>query len=194
MFLRQQPLVLGFRQIEFAPQVPRDAGDELVLAHDGLDVLEHRLALVRVDAERGDHVEQGVRVDVLLMRVPAEHQLQLRRRDEFAHHMLDVVAHNALRGGEVADAHADDPALLLAHQHRVPPLLDVLAHRDVLRLPMVRLHFPIQFVGPLVLQRQQVERHRFPAVDHLLAGKSGLGLLLVQHEGFRTDLENFLHG
>jgi hypothetical protein len=76
-------------------------------------ILEHRLALVRVDAEGGDHVEQRVGVDVLLMRVAAEHELELGRGDQLADDVLDVVADDALGGGEVADAHADDPALVV---------------------------------------------------------------------------------
>jgi hypothetical protein len=59
----------------------------------------------------------------------------------------------------------------------VAPLLDVLAHRDVLRLPMVGLHRPVKIVRPLVLQREQVEGHRGPAVDDLLRGESGLGFV-----------------
>ena len=37
------------------------------------------------------------------------------------------------------------------------PLLDVALHRDVLGLPVVRLHRPVELVGPAVLQRQQIE-------------------------------------
>jgi len=53
---------------------------------------------VRVDAERGDHVEQRVGVDVFLVRVAAEDELQLGRGDEFADNVLDIVADNALGG------------------------------------------------------------------------------------------------
>ena len=134
-----------------------DAGDELVLADDRRDVLEHRLALVRVDAERGDHVEQRVGVDVLLVGVAAEDELQLGGGDQLADDVLDVVADDAFGRGEIADAHADDPALDVGHGLLVAPLLDILAHRDVLRLPMVGLHRPVQIVGPLVFQREQVE-------------------------------------
>ena len=55
------------------------------LRQDRRDVLEHRLALVRVDAEDGDHVQQRVGVDVLLVRVAAEHELELGRGDQLAH-------------------------------------------------------------------------------------------------------------
>ena len=128
------------------------------LRDDRRDVLEHRLALVRVDAERGDHVEQRVGVDVLLVGVAAEDELQLGGGDELADDVLDVVADDALGGGKVADAHADDPALdRRTDGLRVAPLLDVLAHRDVLRLPVVGLHRPVEIVGPLVFQREEVE-------------------------------------
>ena len=192
--LREELLVLGLRQVEVAAEGMGGLGDELVLADDRRDVLEHRLALVRVDAERGDHVEERVGVDVLLMRVAAEDELQLRRGDKLAHDVLDVVAHDAFGGGEVADAHADDPALDIADMRGVAPLLDVLAHRDVLRLPVVRLHFPIQLVGPLVFQREQIEGHGLATVDDLLRGKRGLSLLLVEVERLGADLEGFLHG
>ena len=64
---------------------------------DGTSV-EHRLALVRVDPERRDHVQQRVGVDVLLVRVAAEHELELGRGDELAHDVDDVVADDPLGG------------------------------------------------------------------------------------------------
>ena len=149
---------------------------------------------MRVDAQRGDHVEQRVGVDVFLVRVAAEHELQLRGGDQFADDVLDVVADDALGGGEIADAHADDPALDIADGLVVAPLLDVLAHRDVLRLPVVGLHRAVEIVGPLVLQREQVEGHRRAAVDDPLGGKRGFGLGLIEDEGLGTNLESFLHG
>jgi hypothetical protein len=109
--LGQQPLVEGIGKIELAPQVARNPGDELILAHDGRHVLEHRLALVRVDAQGGDHVEKRIGVDILLMGVAAEHELQLRSGHEFADDVLDVVAHDALGRRKVPDAHPDDPPI-----------------------------------------------------------------------------------
>jgi hypothetical protein len=58
----------------------------------------------------------------------------------------------------------------------VAPLLDVLAHRDVLRLPMVGLHRAVEVVGPLVLQRQEIEGHRLAAVDDRLAANAASAL------------------
>ena len=190
----EQALVLRPRQVEVAAQGAGGAGDELVLAEDRRDVLEHRLALVRIDLQRGDHVEEGIRVDVLLVGVAPEHQLELRGRHQFPHHVLDVVPDDALGRREVADAHPDDPALDLRHRLLVAPLLDVLPHRDILRFPVVGLHRPVKVVGPLVLERQEVEGHRLPAVDHLFRGERGLRLVLVEEEGLGADLEGLLHG
>ena len=89
--------------------------------------VEHRLALVRVDPERRDHVQQRVGVDVLLVRVAAEHELELGRGHQLADDVDDVVADDPLGGREVADAHAHDPAVDLGERARVAPLLDVLA-------------------------------------------------------------------
>ena len=98
MFCASSCFASGSVHVEVAAQRVRDLGDELVLGHDRRDVLEHRLALVRVDAERGDHVEQRVGVDVLLVRVAAEHELELGRGDELAHDVDDVVADDPLGG------------------------------------------------------------------------------------------------
>ena len=174
--------MLGRVHVEIAAQVGRDAAHELVLARDRRDVREHRLALVRVDPERGDHVQQRVRVDVLLVRVAAEHELQLGRRHELADDVDDVVADDALGGREVADAHPDDPALDVGELLLRAPLLGVALHRDVLGLPVVGLHRPVELVRPAVAQRQQVERVGHASADHALAGERRLGLGRVEHE------------
>ncbi len=149
-------LVLGIGEIDVAAQRVRGAGDELVLALDRGDLLEHGLALVRIDPEAADHVKEAVGVDVLLVGVAAEDQLQLRRGHQLAHDVDDVVPDDSLGGGEITDAHADDPAFRLA-QLRPLPLLDVLLHRDLLGLPMVRLHLAIQLIGPLVFQGSRLK-------------------------------------
>ena len=180
---REQPQRLRVGHVEVASQRVRDLGHERVLGQDRRDVLEHRLALVRVDAEAGDHVQQRVGVDVLLVRVAAEHELELGRGDELAHDADHVVADDALGGGEVADAHADDPAVDLGQGARIAPLLDVLAHLDVLGLPVVGLHRAVELVGPAVAQREQVERGRLASADDALGRQRRLGLGLVEHEG-----------
>ena len=184
--LGQQLLVLHLRQIEIAAQVAGVAGDELILPHDRRNLLEHRLALMRIDPQAGDHVEQAVRVDVLLVRVAAEHHLQLRRRDELADHVLDVVAHDPLRGGKVADAHHDDPAFVRGDLGRAP-LFHILLHLDVLRLPVVGHHGAVFLQRPWILQWQQVKTARRRAIDHPLPreGRSGDGL--VQDKGVTVD-------
>src|SRR3954463_5974714 len=78
----EETLGLRLAHVEVAPQTARDLRDEAVLGDDRRDAVEHRLALVRVDAQRGDHVEQRVGVDVLLVRVAAEDELELGRGDE----------------------------------------------------------------------------------------------------------------
>ena len=76
----------------------------------------------------------------------------------------------------------------------VAPLLDVLLHRDVLRLPVVGLHRPVEVVGPLVLQREEVEAHGLAAIDDSLGGEGGFGLRLIEDERLGTDLKRFVHG
>ena len=191
---RQELLVLGLGEIDVAAEGLGDAGDELVLANDCRDILEHRLALVRVDAKGGDHVEQGVGVDVLLVRMAAQDELELGGGDEFADDVLDVVADDALGGRKVADAHADDPTLDIGNGLLIAPLLDVLAHRDVLGLPVVGLHLAVKIVGPLVFKGEQVEAHGLATIDDFFGGKRGLGFVLIEDEGLGTDLEDLLHG
>src|SRR5258708_33958217 len=91
-----------------------------------------------------------------LERVTAEYELELGSGDEFADDVLDVVADNAFSGGEITDAHADDPALDVGDEFHVAPLLDILAHGDVFRLPMVGLHGAIEVVGPRVFEWGQI--------------------------------------
>ncbi len=123
-------------------------------------------------------------MDVFLVGVAAEHELQLGGGDELADDVQDVVADDAFGGGEVADAHADDPALDVATISSSRHCSMSLLHRDVLRLPVVGLHRLVEVVGPLVFQREDVEEHGFPAVDHALAGIGEFGFLAVEDEGF----------
>ena len=67
-------LVLGGGQIHVATQSRGSCDHEVGLALDGRDIFEHRLTLVRVDAERADHIDQGVGVDVFLVRMAAEQE------------------------------------------------------------------------------------------------------------------------
>ncbi len=190
---REQLLVLRLRQIEVAAEIAGVADYKFVLPGDRRDILEHGLALVRVDAERRNHVQQRVGVDVLLMRMPAEHELQLGSGHHLAHDVLDVVAHNALGRRKVANAHPDDPAFDVGDHLLVAPLLDILAHRDVLGLPVIRLHLAIKVVGPLILKREEIEGHGLASVDDLLGGKGFFRLCLVEDECLGADLKRFLH-
>ncbi len=121
-------------------------------------------------------------MDVLLVGMAAEDKLELRGGHELPDHVLDVVPDDALRRREVADPHPDDPALDVGDGLCVAPLLDVLAHRDVLGLPMVGLHRPVKVVGPLVFEREKVEGHRLAPVDHPLGRKRSFRLGLVEDE------------
>ena len=141
--LSQKPLVFDFGQIDVSSQISRDARHKLVLFDDRLHVLKHRLALVRVDSQGADHVEERIRMNILLMRMPAKDEFQFRRCDQFAHHMLDIVPNNPLSSREVADAHPDNPPFHIRNHLTVLPLLNVLAHSNILRLPMIRLHFAV---------------------------------------------------
>ena len=116
------------------------------------------------------------------MGVAAEHQLELRGGDELADDVEDVVADDAFGGGEIADAHLDDPALDVGNLIGAP-LLDVLLHGDVLGLPVVVLHRLIEIVGPLVFERQDVEEHRVAAVDDFFGGECLLGFVTIKGEG-----------
>ena len=106
---------------------------------------------------------------------------------------MDVVADDPLGGREVADAHPDDPAVDLRQRRVAAPLLDVRCHRDVLGLPVVGLHRPVQLVRPAVPQRQQVERHRLAAADDALGRERGLRLGLVEDERPGADRVGLLH-
>jgi hypothetical protein len=70
-------------------------------------------------------------VDVLLVRVPAEHELELGRGHELADDSDDVVADDPLGRGEVADAHAHDPAIDVAERALVAPSTPFLLARTL---------------------------------------------------------------
>ena len=94
--LSQKPLVFDFGQIDVSTEIPRDARDEFVLFDDRLHVFKHRFALVRVDSQGADHVKERIRMNILLMCMPAKDEFQLRCRDQFAHHVLNIVPNNPL--------------------------------------------------------------------------------------------------
>jgi hypothetical protein len=119
-------------------------------------------------------------MDVLLMRVAPKDQLQLRRRHRLTNHMQNIVPDDPLRRRKVSDPHLDDPTLHLRNvPARIAPMLAILLHLNVFRLPVVRLHVLIQVVRPLVLQRQNIKKHRLPTVDHFFCRKGRLRLVAV---------------
>jgi hypothetical protein len=46
----------------------------------------------------------------------------------------------------------------------------------------------------LVFQREEVEAHGLSTIDNSLGPKSGLGLGLIEDEGFAADVKSFVHG
>ena len=116
----------------------------------------------------------------------AEDELELGGGDELADDVEDVVTNDAFGGGEVTDAHLDDPALDVGDVATLP-LLDVGLHLDVFRLPVVVLHRFVEVVGPLVFEGQDVEEHGVAAVDDGFGGDGGLCFVLVEGEGAVSD-------
>ena len=80
-------LVGGDGEVGIAAQRAAVRDDEMVFLGDGGDVFEHRLALMRVEAEGGNHVDERVGMDVFLMSMAAEHELELRGGDDAADHV-----------------------------------------------------------------------------------------------------------
>jgi hypothetical protein len=58
---------------------------------------------------------------------------------------------------------------------------------------MVRLHRPIDIVGPGVFEREKIERFSFPAVDYLFGCECFFSFVLVEYEGAISDFECFVH-
>ena len=189
----EEPFIFRDGEVEVAAEGAAGAGDELVFAEDGGDLFEHGLALVRVDPETGDHVEEAVGVDIFLVGVAAEDEFEFGCGDEFADDVLDIVADDAFSGGEVADAHADDPAFEVG-DFFAAPLLDVGLHLDVFRFPVIGLHGPVEFVGPVVFEREEIEGHAFAAIDDAFGAEGFFGFGFVEEEGFGADGEGSFHG
>ena len=187
---RERGLVGGIGEIGVAAEGAAVGDDEIGFFLDGGDVLEHGLALVRVDAERADHVNERIGVDVFLLGVAAEGELELRRGDGLADDMEDVVADDAFGGGEVADAHLDDPAVHIGDgAGGVAPVLAILLHLDVLGLPVVGFHLFVDVVGPSVFQGEDVEKHGLAAIDDAFGGVGSLGLVAVEDEGAVSECD-----
>ena len=184
--------VLDPGHVEVPPQILGDARHELVLSDNTLNIDEHRLALMRIDSKRADHIEQRVGMDVLLVRVAAKNELQLGSRHHLPNDVKDIVTNDALGRGEIADSHPDNPPVGITELIGAPPLFDILVHRNIFRLPVVRLHIAIQIVGPLVFERQKVEGHRVDAIDHLLRSEDLLRLLLIKYEALPPHLDDLL--
>ena len=184
--LGERLLVGGDGEVDVAAEGLAVGYDEVIFRGDGRDILEHGLAFVRVDAEGGDHVDEAVCVDVFLVGMAAENELQLGCSDDLANDMEDVVTDDALGGGEVADAHFDNPALHIGYFVGAP-LLDVFLHRDVLRFPMIILHRLVEVIGPGVFERQDIEEHRVLAVYDFFRVVSEFGLGFIEDEGSGSE-------
>ena len=70
-------LVLEDGEIDVAAEGAAIGYNKVVLSLDGGNVFEHGLAFVRVDAEGGNHVDEGVGVDVFLVGMTAKNELEL---------------------------------------------------------------------------------------------------------------------
>ncbi len=180
-------LVFEFGEIEVATEATGVVHDEVVLGLDGGDVLEHGLALVRVQAKGGDHVDEAVGVDVFFVGVAAEDEFELGSGHRFADDVDDIVTDDALGGGEVSDAHLDDPTFNIGDLTPLP-LLDIGLHLDVLGLPVIGLHGLIKIIGPLVFEGEDVEEHGLAAIDHFFGVQGGFGFILIEDEGALSEL------
>jgi hypothetical protein len=93
--LRQRELVLVIGQVHVAAERTAVAHHKIGFVFDRLHILEHGLALVRIDAERADHINQRVGVDVFLLRVATQNQLEFGSCDRLANDMKNVVTNDA---------------------------------------------------------------------------------------------------
>lgn len=120
-------------------------------------------------------------MDVFLVGVTTKNQLELGSGDDLADDVEHVVTDDAFGGGEITDAHLDDPTLDVGDLVGAP-LLDVLLHGDVLGLPMVVFHRLVELVGPRVFEWQDVEEHRIAAIDDAFGCEGGFGFIFVESE------------
>ena len=118
-------------------------------------------------------------MNVFFVSVAAEDELELGGGHEFADDVKDVVTNDAFRGGEVTNAHFDDPALDVGDFTPLP-LLDIGLHLDVLGLPVVALHVLVEVVSPLVFQGEDIEEHGVATVDDRLGGDGGVGFVFIE--------------
>ena len=145
-----------------------------------------------VNTERANHVDKGVRVDVLLVGMASEHKLEFRRCHKLASDVLYVVTDYALGSREIAYRHFNDPALCIG-KIGTTPKFHVFLHGNVLWFPVVVLHRFVKIVCPLVFERQDVKKHGVLAVNDLFRIKSFLSFGLVKNEGFITNCVVFFH-
>lgn len=128
-------------------------------------------------------------MDVFFVSVTPEDEFQLGGSDEFANDVDDVVADNAFSGGEVADGHFDDPAIDVGDVGGGAPLFDVFLHCDFFGLPVVGLHRFVEVVGPLVFEREDVEKHRLFAVDDFFGSEGFFGFCFVENKGAVAEFD-----
>jgi hypothetical protein len=65
-------LILSSCQIHVTTETARVRDHEVGLLLDSGDVFKHSFALVWINAERANHVNEGVRVNILLVRVATQ--------------------------------------------------------------------------------------------------------------------------
>ncbi len=149
--------------------------------------LKLRCDLIEVDIQRADDVEQRIHVDAFLGDLAQRSVLQLCSGEVVLDDVKHGIADDAFGGGEIADAHFDDPAFFGGQCPGIP-VLHVARHVDHIRFPMVGLHLFVDAVGLVIFQRQHVQFGAAVAIDHALAGETLARFGFVETEGFGAEL------
>jgi len=95
--------------------------------------------------------------------------------------MNDIIPDNPFCRREVSHRHPNNPAVYIRDLGAFP-LCGVFVHGNILGFPVVGLHGAIEVVSPGILQRQKVEGHGDPTINHALFCNGLLGLIYIQDE------------
>ena len=101
-------------------------------------------------------MEKGIHVDGLFGDVAEGGVFEFGSGEVVFDDMEDAIAHDALGGGEVADAHFNNPPFFGAQGAGIP-LEGVFRHVDDVGFPVVCLHLFIDAVGFVVLEGEDIE-------------------------------------
>jgi hypothetical protein len=141
---------------------------ELVLVAYARDLVVGVEHLALVEPQALDDVLVGVGVYRLLERLAQQVLPALRRGDVAVGAEHDVVRGERVGGDEKSEIALHEPPLVLGESQRVLPQLDVAAHLDFLRHPVIRAGGEILFPGPLVLERHELVDVGRPVDDALV--------------------------